>query len=98
MVFDAEEVRTWERRSTAIDVIGDGLFVLFAQDFAPLPERLDSIAFRLEAVPAYPEEAKTPAGVPQVRPWPAPEIETPAEPPGFFGEILGPRPDPPRPP
>ena len=31
----------WERRSTAIDGVGDALFALFARDFAPLPERLE---------------------------------------------------------
>jgi uncharacterized protein (DUF885 family) len=87
-IFDAEEVRTWERRSTAIDVIGDGLFSLFAQDFAPLAERLEAIASRLEATPAYLEGAKTRAVVPQVRAWQELEIETAAELPGFFGEIL----------
>jgi uncharacterized protein (DUF885 family) len=87
-IFDADEIRTWERRSTAIDVIGDGLFLLFAQDYAPLPERLDAIAGRLEAVPAYLDEAKTRAVVPQVRPWQELEIETAAQLPGFFGEIV----------
>jgi uncharacterized protein (DUF885 family) len=87
-IFDADEIRTWERRATATDVIGDGLFLLFAQDFAPLPERLDSIAGRLEAVPRFLEESRTRAVVPQVRPWQQLEMETAAELPGFFGEIL----------
>ena len=33
---------------------------LFARDFAPLPERLDAIASRLEAVPAFLEESQDP--------------------------------------
>ncbi|HET9615399.1 MAG TPA: DUF885 domain-containing protein [Candidatus Limnocylindrales bacterium] len=86
-IFDAAEVRTWERRSTALDVIGDSLFLLFAQDYAPLPERLDAIASRLEGVPRYLEESKTRAVVPQVRPWQQLEIESAADLPGFFGEI-----------
>src|SRR4029079_19807359 len=45
-IFDLTEIRTWERRSTALDVIGDGLFLLFPPDYAPLPERLDAIASR----------------------------------------------------
>jgi hypothetical protein len=39
-VFDTDELRIWERRSFALDTIGDGLFLLFARDHAPLPERL----------------------------------------------------------
>jgi uncharacterized protein (DUF885 family) len=86
-IFDTEEARTWERRSTALEVIGDALFLLFAQDYAPLPERLDAISSRLEAVPQYLEESKSRAVVPQVRPWQQLEIESAADLPGFFGEI-----------
>ena len=86
-IFDTAEVRTWERRSTALDVIGDGLFLLFAQDFAPLPERLDAIASRLEAVPTFLDESRSRAVVPQVRPWQQLEIESAADLPGFFSEI-----------
>jgi uncharacterized protein (DUF885 family) len=87
-IFDTETVRTWERRSTALDEIGDALFLVFAQDFAPLPERLDSIAGRLEAVPAFLEESKTRATVPQVRLWQRLEIESAADLPTFLDEIV----------
>jgi uncharacterized protein (DUF885 family) len=87
-IFDTEVVRTWERRSTALDVIGDALFLPFAQDFAPLDERLASIASRLEAVPAYLEESRSRATVPQVRAWQELEIESAADLPTFFGEIV----------
>jgi uncharacterized protein (DUF885 family) len=87
-IFDTEVVRTWERRSTALDVIGDGLFLVFAQDFAPLDERLDSIASRLEAVPAYLSQSRDRAVVPQVRAWQQLEIESAADLPSFFGEII----------
>jgi uncharacterized protein (DUF885 family) len=87
-IFDTESVRTWERRSTALDVIGDALFLPFAQDFAPLDERLASIASRLEAVPAYLEESRSRATVPQVRAWQELEIESAADLPSFFGEIV----------
>ena len=86
-IFDSEVVRTWERRSTALDLVGDGLFSIFAQDFAPLAERLDSIAGRLEAVPAYLDEARTRATVPQVRLWQGLEIETGRDLPSFLDEI-----------
>jgi uncharacterized protein (DUF885 family) len=87
-IFDTEIVRTWERRSTALDTIGDGLFLLFAQDFAPLEERLASVAARLEAVPAYLDEARTRATVPQVRLWQRLEIETARDLPSFLDEIV----------
>jgi uncharacterized protein (DUF885 family) len=86
-IFDSEVIRTWERRSTALDTVGDGLFLTFAQDFAPLAERLNSIAGRLEAVPAYLDEARTRATVPQVRLWQRLEIETARDLPSLLDEI-----------
>ena len=87
-IFDTEVVRTWERRSLALDTVGDSLFLIFAQDFAPLAERLTSIAGRLEDVPAYLEAARTRATVPQVRIWQQLEIETATDLPSFFDEIV----------
>ncbi len=87
-IFDTEEIRTWERRSTALDVVGDALFLIFAQDFAPLPERLDLIASRLEAVPTFLTESRSRAVVPQVRGWQQLEIESAADLPSFFAEIV----------
>ena len=34
-IFDTDVLRLWERRSFALDTIGDGLFLLFARDHAP---------------------------------------------------------------
>jgi uncharacterized protein (DUF885 family) len=87
-IFDADALRLWERRSFALDVVGDSLFLLFARDHAPLPERLDAITGRLEATATYLEEAKTRATVPQVRLWQRVEIETSAELPTFFDELV----------
>ena len=87
-VFDADGLRLWERRSFALDVVGDSLFLLFARDHAPLPERLDAISGRLEATATYLEEAKTRATVPQVRLWQRIEIEMSAELPTFFDELV----------
>jgi uncharacterized protein (DUF885 family) len=86
-ILDADVIRIWERRSFALDTVGDGLFLLFARDHAPLAERLDAIAGRLEATPDYLEAAKTRATVPQVRLWQGVEMETAAELPLFFAEI-----------
>ena len=87
-IFDTEVVRTWERRSTAMDTVGDALFLLFARDFAPLPERLASIAGRLEAVPAFLAESRTRVAGPQVRLWQGLELESAGNLPGLFDEVV----------
>ena len=87
-IFDTEVVRTWERRSLALDTVGDALFLIFAQDFAPLADRLGAIAGRLEAVPAFLDESRTRATVPQVRIWQQLEIEAAADLPSFLDEIV----------
>ena len=87
-IFDADVLRLWERRSFALDHVGDSLFLLFARDHARLPERLDAIAGRLEATATYLEESKTRATVPQVRLWQKIEIETASELPVFFDELV----------
>jgi uncharacterized protein (DUF885 family) len=86
-LFDTEVHRVWERRSTAIDGVGDSLFPVFARDFAPLGERLTSLTGRLERVPAFLEQHKTRATAPQVRLWQELEIESGSDLPAFFGEI-----------
>ncbi len=87
-LFDADVQRIWERRSTALDGVGDPLFALFARDFAPLGERLEAIASRLEAVPAFLQASRSRAVVPQVRLWQQLEIETAGEIPTLFDEIV----------
>ncbi|TFG67767.1 MAG: DUF885 domain-containing protein [Thermomicrobiales bacterium] len=87
-IFGADVLRIWERRSTALDHIGDGLFLLLMRDHAPLNERLDALAGRLEAIATYLEEAKTRATVPQVRHWQQVELGTARQLPIFFDEIV----------
>ena len=87
-LFELEEHRVWERRSTAMDGIGDPLFGLFAREFAPLDERLDSLASRLEAIPRFLAEQRSRATKPQVGLWQQSELESAAEMPGFFDEIV----------
>jgi uncharacterized protein (DUF885 family) len=87
-IFDIDELRIWERRSLALDSVGDGLFLLFARDHAPLAERLDAIAGRLEGVPRHLEEARSRATVPQVRLWQKLEIEAAADLPALFDELV----------
>jgi uncharacterized protein (DUF885 family) len=86
-LFDLETHRVWERRSTAIDGVGDSLFAVFARDFAPLAERLVSLTGRLERVPAFLKQHQTRATAPQVRLWQELEIESGGDLPAFFGEV-----------
>jgi uncharacterized protein (DUF885 family) len=88
VIFDTEIVGTWQRRSFAVDHVGDALFLLFARDHAPLAERLAAIAGRLEAVGTYLEEAKTRATAPQVRLWQQIEIDTAGDLPTFLDELV----------
>jgi len=74
-LFDLEIHRVWERRSTAMDQVGDALFSVFARDYAPLAERLASLTSRMEAIPAALEQHKTRATAPQVRLWQELEID-----------------------
>jgi uncharacterized protein (DUF885 family) len=89
VLFEATEARTWERRSTAADSLGDALFLLYARDFAPLAERLTSFAARLEGVPAYLAAHRGRATGPQVREWQTQEIESATSLPSFVDEVVG---------
>ena len=55
-LFELTERRSWQGRSDAAEAIGGALFPLFTRDFAPMAERVESIAARLEAAPRYLEE------------------------------------------
>ncbi len=81
-------MRLWERRSLALDQLGDGLFLTFARDYAPLAERLAALTGRLEAVPAYLASTHSRATVPQVRSWQGLEIEAAEHLPSFIDEIV----------
>ena len=87
-IFEADELRVWERRSLALDTIGDGLFLLFARDHAPLAERLEAIAGRLEGVPRHLEEARSRSTRPQVRLWQRIEMESASQLPALFDELV----------
>lgn len=87
-IFELDELRIWERRSLALDTVGDGLFLLFVRDHAPLGERLDAIAGRLEAVPRHLDEARTRSSAAQVRLWQRIEIESASQLPALFDEVV----------
>jgi len=87
-VFRAETVRTWERRSNGASALGDALFPLFTRDFAPLAERLSSIASRLEAAPEFLRSYRSRAVVPQVRQWLEIELRSSRNVPSFLDDIV----------
>ena len=87
-LFEAEVVRSWERRASAADEIGDALFLLLARDFAPLAERLTSMCSRLEAVPLALGQAHDRLGARPVRLWNELEIETADGLPTLLDEII----------
>jgi uncharacterized protein (DUF885 family) len=86
-LFNAEVHRVWERRSTAMDQVGDGLFGIFARDYAPLADRLGALTARMEAVPLALEQHKTRATAPQVKLWQELEIDAGEQMPFLFNEI-----------
>ena len=87
-IFETGELRIWERRSLALDSVGDGVFLLFVRDHAPLAERLEAITGRLEATPRHLDEARTRSSEPQVRLWQRIEIESVAQLPALFDEVV----------
>ncbi|MEO7118771.1 MAG: DUF885 domain-containing protein [Candidatus Limnocylindrales bacterium] len=87
-IFDTEVQRLWERRANACDEIGDGLFLLFARDFAPLADRLRSMTGRLEAAPAAIEQIRTRIGDKPVRLWNELELDSAGSLPTLFDEVI----------
>jgi uncharacterized protein (DUF885 family) len=80
-LFEADEVRRWERRSTAASELGDAVFLLFARGAAPLSERIGHIAARLEQAPRFLAESRTRAVGPQVALWQRVELR-------YAGDLL----------
>lgn len=86
-VFEADEIRRWERRSSAAGDLGDAVFLLFARGAAPLAERLERITDRLEAAPAYLAAARTRAQGAQVALWQQVDARYAADLPSLFAEV-----------
>lgn len=87
-LFALEEERTWERRSSAMEEIGDAVFAILARDFAPLSERLEAIAARLEAVPVALQQHRSRLGPHPVRLWNEIDLGSAAELPTLFDEVV----------
>jgi len=86
-LFELTEYRSWTGSSGAAEHIGEALFPIFTRDFAPLRDRLDSIAGRLEAAPGFVFETRERVSDP-VRLWAEIDIESTEELPGFLDTIV----------
>ena len=85
-VFQNEELRFWESRPSGAEDLGNGLFLLFMRNFAPLAERMASLTGRLERAPQYLREMKTRVRAP-TRLWSEIGLESAQQAPGFL-EII----------
>ena len=87
-LFEADEVRSWERAGTAAGVIGDALFLLFARGAKPIAERMERITDRIEAVPAFLDGSRSRLTAAPVRIWQEVEARYARDLPGLFGDVL----------
>ncbi len=81
------EYRPWAGSSDGASQIGGALFPLFTRDFAPLRDRLESIASRLEKSPQLLTETRERVTDP-VKLWIEIDIESTERMPGFLDTIL----------
>ena len=86
-IHQLTERRQWAGSTRGADHVGNALFPIFTRDYAPLPERLEAIAGRLEAGPQYLAETRTRVDAP-VRLWVEIDIEGSQSLPGFMDSIL----------
>lgn len=82
-IFQNETLRIWESRPSGVEDLGNGIFLLFMRNFAPLPDRMVSITGRLERAPRYLRETKTRIRKP-TRLWAEMGLESTQQTPGFL--------------
>jgi uncharacterized protein (DUF885 family) len=87
-LFDDETHRVWERRVSASDELGDGIFLLVARGTRPLEERLDAVAARLEAAPRLLQEQRSRLGRRPLRLWNELELQAVESLPTLFEEVI----------
>ena len=86
-LFWLTEYRPWAGSSQGAADLGGALFPLFTRDFAPLSERLASIANRLEKAPRFLSETRERVTDP-VRLWVEIDVESTRRFPAFLDTIL----------
>jgi uncharacterized protein (DUF885 family) len=87
-VHQLTERRQWAGATRAAEHIGNALFPIFTRDYAPLAERLESIAARLEAAPDYMAQTRTRVDAP-IRLWLEIDVESSESLPEFLDTIVG---------
>jgi uncharacterized protein (DUF885 family) len=87
-LFDDEAHRLWERKASATDELGDGIFLLFSRGSRPLAERLAAIGSRLEAAPLLFAQHRTRLGPRPVRLWNQLELEAAHSLPSLLDEVV----------
>ena len=87
-VFDDEGHRLWERRASATDELGDGVFLLLARHTRPLSDRIAAISGRLEAAPRLLEEHRSRMGPRPMRLWNEMELDAVGSLPALFEEVI----------
>jgi uncharacterized protein (DUF885 family) len=85
--FQLAERRSWAGASNAAEHLGNALFPIFTRDYAPLAQRMESIAARLEDVPRYFAATRRRTEAP-VRLWVEIDLESTASLPEFLESIL----------
>ena len=85
-VFEIAELRMLEKASMAAREIGDALFFLFTRDHPSLEQRFQSIAARLEGVPAFVRDTQKMVKTPY-RLWNEIQCETGDRIPKFLNEV-----------
>lgn len=86
-LFWLTEHKPWAGSSGGAEHIGEALFPLFTRDFAPLEDRLASIAGRLEAAPRYLSETRERVTDP-VPLWTQIDLESTEQLPAFLDTIV----------
>lgn len=57
-IWSGTELREWSWNPLVYNP-GPAIFAIVARDYAPLPQRLEAVALRLETLPAYLQQART---------------------------------------
>jgi uncharacterized protein (DUF885 family) len=86
-IFWQTEYRPWAGSSGGAEHVGEALFPLFTRDFAPLRDRLESIARRLDNAPRFLAETRERVTDP-VQLWTEIDLESTQRMPAFLDTIL----------
>lgn len=86
-LFEENVIRRWEKDPDLVEVVGFAIMPLFSREFAPIEERMESIAARVKLCPTFIDEFRTRITAP-VKLWKDMAKEACAALPFFFQIIL----------